>query len=247
MSIDYKIQNLCDHVINWEGISLQTDRKTIYLSYPLGAESSLVIRMNNIVLNRSMYNVTTQPGIQEGIFSKTYITLKSSTKLFFPIVEARYVTGSGFCPKCAGIKYLDDIVYGPDKDVVTAKDEYLLIQTLEKFIVTRVNSNPYHTWLGTSLHTLIGTKITDMNYIQSKIFEDVKKAVDDLKKVQDQYIKSGRAVSQGELFGDLLSIDVLQDPSDNTTIQIFVKFTARSGRALLFEQLMELSQYRQQR
>ena len=244
MSIDFKIQNQCDHVINWEQIPLQSDRKTFYLSYPLGAEASLSIRMNNVVLLRSSFNVTTQPGANNGIYSKTYVTFKDSTKLYSPIVEARYTAASSYCPKCAGVKYLDDIIYGPNKDIVTVKDEYLLIQTLEKFIVTRVNSNPFHTWIGTSLHTLIGTKILDMDYLNSKIFDDVKKSVEDLKKTQDQYIKSGRAVSQGELFGELLSIDVQQDNTDPSTIQVVVKFTSRSGRALLFEQLLELKELR---
>ena len=244
MSIDYKIQNKCDHVINWEDIPLQADRKTVYLSYPVGSEASLQLRINNVVWNKSLYNITTNKTYKDGIFSKTYIMFKDSTKLFNPLVEARYTTTSSFCPKCAGVKYLDDIIYGPNRDVVTVKDEYLLIQTLEKFIITKLNSNPYHTWLGTSLHTLIGSKINNLSFIKSKVFDDVKKAVDDLKGTQDQYVKSGRDVSHGELFGDLLSIEVNPDTVDPTTVSVLVKFTARSGKALLFEQLMELTDLR---
>jgi hypothetical protein len=239
MSVDYKIQNRCDHIINWEAITIQSDRKTLYLSYSLGSAASLSIRVNNIVLNENLYIVTTQPNVQNGIFSKTYITFKNSIRLYNPLIEAQYTTLSNFCPKCSGTNYLDDIVYGPDKDVVLAQDEILLIQTLEKFIVTQINSNPYHTWLGTSLHTLIGTKVTDISFLKTKIYNDVKKAVDDLKKMQAQYVSLGRPVSQGELFGDLISIDVTPDPSDQSTVHIMVKFSARSGRVLLFEQLAE--------
>ena len=240
MSHDYKIQNKCDHFINWEGVTLQSDRRTLYLSYPLGAASSLSLRMNNIVLNKvSYYTVKTQSNLAIGIFSKTYILFNNPTKLYNPLIEAKYTTQSNFCPKCAGINFLDDITYGPDKDVVLAQDEVLLIQTLEKFIVTEINSNPYHPWVGTSIESLIGTKITDTNYLKTNIYNNVKKAVDDLKRIQAQYSKSGRPTTSGELFGDLIAIDVVPSTADPSTILVTVKFTAQSGRVLLFEQLVE--------
>ncbi len=240
MSQDYKIQNKCDHLINWEAEVLQSDRRTLYLSYPLGARDSLSIRMNNIVLNKiSFYSVTTLPNVATGIFSKTFIRFNNPTKLYNPLIEAKYTTLSTYCPKCAGVNYLDDIIYGPDKDVVMAQDEVLLIQTLEKFIVTEVNSNPYHTWVGTSIGDLVGTKITDISYLKTNIYNNVKKAVDNLKTVQAQYSKSGRVTTLGELFGDLIAIDVTQSTADPSTILVTVKFSAQSGRVLLFEQLVE--------
>jgi hypothetical protein len=242
MSIDFKIQNKCDHIINWEATPPQADRKTIYLSYPLASVASLYVRINNVPLDKSRYNIITQNSVQQGVFFKTYLTLRTSTRLFNPLVESRYTTMSTYCPKCAGENYLDDIIYGPSKDIVTVKDEYLLLQTLEKFIITQIDSNPYHTWLGTTLHTLVGSKITDVNLLKSKIYDDIKKAVDDLKSIQAQYVKSGRPVSLGELFGNLLSVNVNQNEADPTTINVVVNFTAQSGRNLSLTQPVELQQ-----
>jgi hypothetical protein len=124
------------------------------------------------------------------------------------------------------------------------KDEYLLIQTFEKLIVTKITSNKYYSWIGTSIHDLVGQKISDLDYLKTKIVEDIKKAANDLKDIQNQYISSGRSVSQGELFGQLLSVDV-NPQTDPTTIEVLIGFTAQSGKSLQLQQFVELSQLRQ--
>jgi hypothetical protein len=171
--------------------------------------------------------------------------LKKKCPLYYPIVELQYVTLKAFCPKCWGTTVLDDFVYGPSKDVVTVQDEFLLIQTFEKLIITRINSNPYYSWIGTSIHKLIGKKITDIDYFTTKISEDVKKCVDDIKKIEAQYVSTGRSVSAGELFGNLLEVDVTQSTTDPTMLNVLVKYTAQSGKAVEYQQLVQLSKLRQ--
>ena len=242
MSIDIKIQNLCDHYIEWERVTLLNDKRSILPNYPIGAQSSLVLRINNVVVSPSKYDVYLNP--EEMVMSpKSTILLKVPDTRYYPIVELKYTTLVTYCPKCAGSRYVDDLIYGPNKDVVTTKDEFLLIQTLEKLIVTELDSNKYYGWIGTSIHKLIGQKIVDLDYLKIKIVEDVKKAVNDLKMIQDQYLSTGRLVSGGETFGSLLGVDVKQ-MSDPTMIEVVVRFTAQSGRSLQLQQLVELSQLR---
>jgi hypothetical protein len=242
MSVDFKIQNLCDHYINWERLNLLNDHRSINPFYPIGSVFSLSLRINNVVISPSNYSIYLNKD-QMVLSPNSIITLNVPCRLYYPIVEAKYTTIPNYCPKCAGTLYIDDFIYGPNKDVVVTKDEFLLIQTLEKLIVTRLNSNKYYAWLGTTIHDLIGRKITDMDYIRTKIVEDVKKSVNDLKKIQEQYISSGRSTTKGELFGNLLGVDVTQ-LSDPTTIEILVKFTAQSGKSMELQQLVELSQLR---
>lgn len=243
MSIDFKIQNTCDHYINWESLLFYNDSKTIKPSYPIGAVRSFVLRINDVIIDPSRYDIFLNNDGMD-LSPKSLVVMKEPFIVYYPIIEAKYTTLKTYCPKCAGTRILDDIVYGPNKDVVSVKDEFLLIQTLEKFIVTKLTSNRYYDWIGTSLHSLIGSKISDLSYFKTKITEDVRKAVDDLKSIQSQYISTGRTVTKGELFGELLSVVVSQYEHDPTMLEVLIKFTAQSGKALELQQLVELSQLR---
>lgn len=243
MSIDFKIQNTCDHYINWESLLFSNDSRTLSPSYPLGAVSSFVLRINGVVIDPSRYDVFLNKDNLD-LSPRSSVVMKEPVVVYYPIVEAKYTTLKTYCPKCAGTRILDDFVYGPNKDVVVASNEYLLIQTLEKFIVTKLASNRYYNWIGTSLHSLIGSKISDLSYFRVKITEDVKKAVEDLKSIENQYISTGRTVTKGELFGELLGVSISQYEHDLTMLEVLVKFTAQSGKALELQQLVELSQLR---
>jgi hypothetical protein len=244
MSIDYKIQNKCDHKINWDIGVLSSDAKRIDITYPIASKTSVVIKVNFTILDKSTYSIQEEP-IDLTIQKKSYISMRHKIRLFDPIIEVSYTTYTNSCPKCSGAKYLDDFVYTSGGDILTAKDEFLLIQTVEKYIVTRLGSNKYQTWMGTGLQNMIGTKILDGQLLTTKITEEINTAIDKLKDMQKQLIARGRPVSTGELFGQLLSVDVQQDQTDSTTIQVVVSFTAQSGKRLEYTQLLELNSNRQ--
>lgn len=243
MSLDVKIQNICEDVINWERLSFQNDRRTLNLSYPVSSVASLRLRINNVVQNKNTYTVYMDNTSLTEI-PKSYVYLKKVCKSYNPLVEVRYTTIKTYCPRCAGLRYIDDFRYNVDGDVRSVNNELFLIQTLEKHIVTQISSNKYHTWIGTTLHELVKNKITDMSYIESKIKDDIVKAVNDLKKLQAQYQKTKRPVTKGELFGQLLDVVVQQDAKEPTTVHALVKFTAQSGKTLEYEQLFEFTELR---
>jgi hypothetical protein len=195
MSIDFKIQNNCDHTINWERVALSADRRYVSPTYPIGAVVSLALRINGVVVDPSTYNTYLNPEDQV-LSPKSIIKFKKVCPLYYPLIEVLYTTYKSYCPKCVGTGIIDDYVYSPSKDVLTVKDEFLLIQTLEKLIITKINSNKYYSWIGTTLHTLIGKKITDLDYFKTKITEDVRKSVDDLKKIQNQYACTNLNISR---------------------------------------------------
>jgi len=150
MSIDIKIQNRCDHYINWERIKLESDLKTINVRHPVAAVSSVVLRINNQVIPEDQYDVLSRPEflIETPPF---YLYMKKKVRVYQPIVEVKYTTMSTYCPKCVGMKVIDDLIYKPNGDMQTIEKEFLLIQQVEKYIVTKVTSNIFHSWVGTSL------------------------------------------------------------------------------------------------
>lgn len=242
MSFDLKIQNSCDHKINWEVEAIDDDRRQVSLNYPVGSVSSFMLRIDNVDIDSSNYQVlksTSEITIQP----TNYVLLNERIKNYNPFIEATYTTLSSYCPKCSGIKYLNDIKYDLNGDVIKARDEYLLVQTVEKYIVTELGSNTFHTWLGTSLHSLIGSKIFDFNLIKTKILTQINTTINNLKRIQDQVVGLGIPLTQGELFDKLISVNVSQDTADPTIIMILVEFNAKSGKPLEYTQYMELNPF----
>lgn len=238
MSLDIKIQNLCDHVVNWELGTLQQDRKSVLFQKPIASKASLQVRMNNVPISPSQYSLDIN---QEVLASDRpfIVVLKHKTKLFQPLIEARYTTIPTFCRKCLGLKYVDDFEYLSSKDMSTVRDEELLLQNVEKYVITKIQSNPFHSWIGTTLHTIVGSKIVDVDLLTTRMTEQVNSAINKLKTVQRQLQASGREVTPGELFGDLLSLTVTQ-MKDPSAFNIMVKFTAQSGKVLVYEQPVDL-------
>jgi len=243
MSIDLKIQNLCDHKVNWEVGQLQSDRKSVLFSKPIASSASLTVRVNNVDIDPSEYVVR----VRDDVVSDDrpfYVVLSRKVKDYQPLIEAQYVTLSTFCRKCAGLKYGDDFEYLNDRDIRTCKDEELLLQMVEKYIITRVGSNPFHIWIGTILYTMVGSKITDQDLLKSRMTEQANNAIEMLKSVQKQMQSTGREMTPGELFGDLLFMQVTQE-SDPSLFTITVRFTSQRGKQLEYEQLVNLKSSRQ--
>jgi hypothetical protein len=199
--------------------------------------------VNNVEQRASSYNiVTTRKPLS--IESTSLIRMKNKVKHWEPLVEVNYVTFSNYCPKCLGIKTVDDLVYTAAGDMNVARREYLLVQRVEKIIVTKINSNPFHDWYGTGLHSLVSSKAIDIGFLKTKIIEQISSAIEKLKSVQRQLIASNRKVDPGELFGQLLGIDVTQ-ADDPTVILVTVTFTSQNDTTLEFSQLIDLSTARE--
>jgi len=245
MSDDFKIQNKCDHLINWEEGDLQTDLRSIYVKYPIAAVSSVRLRINWTEVPLTEYDVVTRDvvGVVE---PPLYIYMNNKIKSFEPLVEVTYTTQSKYCPKCGSVNVLDDFIYTRDGDILLNRDEGLLVQNVEKFIITRQTSNIFHEWIGTDLHTLIDSKILDLDFLRTQIVDQVNQAINKLQNVQRQALAANVNLSEGELFDKLISID-LERTEDPTIALVIVVFTAQSGKTLEFSQFLELSYARERR
>lgn len=243
MSYDFKLQNKCDHVVNWERIYLQPDQITIYLTRTIAAVSSLQLRMNNAIIDQSEYSILKQVTVKV-IEPPFYIQMNKRVPLYDPLVEARYTTVQNKCPKCMGVNTLDDLSFSREGDAKTTNKESLLIQSVEKSIVTRIDSNIFHAWYGSGLQNLVQTKITDAQILRSRIVDQINEALNRLKAIQQQLVSSGRKVDPGELFGSLLGVDI-QQTEDPSMILVTVSFTAQSGKTLDYSQYLEFQNIRE--
>jgi len=245
MSYDVKLQNYCDHKILWARAQLEMDRKTVYLPYPLASATSLRVRINGVVYPYSTYTIKSIRQAMTLIVTSN-IEFNNKIKNFDPIIEFLYVTLSDTCPKCLGVKTVDDLLINGRGDIEVISKEILLLQQLEKIIITKISSNVFHSWYGTNLYSLIGTKISDRQLLYTRIREQISSAIDKLRTVQKQMQASGRKFEPGELFGKLLKIDITET-DDPTLILVTVTFTSQSNNPIEYSQYLSMNALTRQR
>ena len=245
MSSDIKIQNKCDHLINWEKATLYRDKRSIEVSYRIAAVASLNLRINNVVISSEDYDVVPKSTIKvvEPYF---YILMKEKIRHYDPLIEAKYTTFLDYCPKCEGVRVVDDSVYTQSGDFKMIENEFLLVQNVEKYIITKLGSNVFHDWIGTNLHSLVGSKVMDLDALRTRVIDQVNGAIEKFRRVQKQLQGTNRLLTPGELFGELISV-LVEQTDDPTMILVTVVFTAQSGRTLEFSQFLELSELRRRR
>jgi hypothetical protein len=245
MSYDLKLQNACDHLIQWVSSTLSSDQKTVNLPYPLSSSSSLKVRVNNVIIPSDIFTVTTLRNNITNLVNSRVI-FNNKIKDFEPIVELKYVTLSVYCPKCLGNSVVDDFFVEGHGDYKTISKELLLLQQLEKIIVTKLSSNSFHDWYGSNIHSFVGKKISDRDLLNSKIKDQIGVAIEKLKNIQKQMISSGRKFDDGELFGRLLDIEI-KDTEDPTILEVIVYFTSKRESTLEYTQYLSLDSSSRQR
>lgn len=245
MSYDIKLQNYCDHKILWAQAELEPDRKIVYFPYPIASSASLIVRINGVEMPNTSYVIKTEKQPLSLVLI-SHLEFYSKIKHYNPIIELFYVTFSDTCPKCINVKTVDDFLINGSGDFDIISKEILLLQQVEKIIITKLSSNFFHSWYGTDLHSLIGTKITDRILLETRIREQISNAIDKLKNIQDQMQASGRKFDPGELFGKLLAIDI-EDTEDPSMFLVIVSFTSKSGSPLEYSQYLSTKSLTRQR
>lgn len=245
MSYDIKLQGYCDHKIQWSRVEMEIDKFTLYPPYPVAATSSLKMRINNVIQPSESYVVKTLRR-NLSLIIYTEIRMNSKIKHFNPIIELYYTTYPEYCPKCVGLKNVDDMIIDGNGDIQMVEKEILLLQQVEKIIVTKISSNSFHPWYGANLYSLIGSKIYDRSIVEDKVKEQIEEAIDRLKNIQRQMLSSGRKFDPGELFGKLLRIDI-DNTDDPATILVTVHFTSQSGSPIEYSQYLVLNDTTRQR
>lgn len=239
MSFDLNLNTLCDHTIFRELASIEEDRRTIRFSSTLGAIGTVKLYATDNLIPNNLYEIVGDPE-QVNINQDKIIRFKEKWKSLTDYFEITYATLANVCTKCTGSKYLDDLSYDVRGGLLKVRDEYLLMQNVEKFIVTTINSNPFHLYVGTGLVGLIGKRISSASFLQSQITAEISRALQKLQDLQSQYLNTGRAVTDGELLATVDSIQVNQDKIDPSIFRVSVTVTAQSGKTVQFTQILRI-------
>lgn len=239
MSFDLNLTTLCDHRIFRELTVIDTDFKTIRLESPMGSTNNVIIYVTDNLLPSNLYEIVDDPD-QIDVNRAKMIVFKDKWRSPSDYFEVTYNTIPSYCTKCVGSNYLDDLSYNVRGELLEQRNERLLMQNVEKFVVTRINSNPFQTFIGTGLVGLIGSRITNVNFLITQITSEISRTLQKLQDLQSQYQLTGRTLTSGEILQSVDDISVIQDVNDPTVLRATVKVTAQSGQSVEFTQVLKL-------
>jgi hypothetical protein len=222
-------------------VTLGDDRRSIRVSKPLASAANLELYASDSLVPKVNYSI---------IFDPTTLTINQPRMILFEnkwksvedYFNITYVTLSGFCPKCVGLNMLDDISYDVRGQLSTSTNERLLIQNLEKFTVTELGSNPFHLFIGTGLINLLGQRISDFDFLSTKIVQEIQSTFAKLKEMQQKYVQTGRPMTTGEQLDQVQDINITRDTTDPTIVRVAITVTALSGQALNYVQFLRTIQ-----
>ena len=241
--IDIQIQNQCDHRVTGERLLLAADGLTMIPQFPVANVGSISLSREGNTVPVSAYSVATNPSLSGDVnYKKLKLAVKDPS--LDPYFEVNYNTFVSYCPKCSGSGYTDDITDDGAGDLSVITSSGLLAQSVEKVIVTKIRSNKYSVWVGTSLHDLVGSKISNFSTISTEIKNDIRAALGNLQRYQVEQMQLNNKVDPTEVFGSILSIDVNQNSADPTIVEVLVRYTSRSGKVSDYTQLLQLSNFR---
>ena len=216
---------------------MATDRRSLRVSKPIATTANIDVYASNDLVPKPDYVIVFDPTVPIPNLQKM-IYFKTKWDAVEDYFEISYNVPSGYCSKCVGLGTLNDWSYDVRGQLSTLVNENLLLQNVEKFTITELQSNPFHMYIGTSLVTLLGQRLSDVNYMTNKITQEIQTTLAKLKDMQQQYARTGRAVTTGELLNRVIQVKVTQDANDPTILRADVDFTAQSGKTLSYTQFM---------
>ena len=237
MSFDLNLNTACNHEIFRELSLIDSTRHILRLDKPLAVTASLSVYATDNLIPASMYTIIDDPQHN----GNKVISFKQKWKSPTDYFETTYYTIAQYCPKCVNTNYLDDITYDVRGDLIENRDETLLLQNAEKFTITNMGSNVFYTFIGTSLVSLIGSKVSNPSFMISQITSEISRAFQKFKDIQSQYQLTGRAMTPGETLKTVNNIQVTQDLNDPTIMRAQVDLEAVSGKTVTYVQYLKIS------
>lgn len=241
MSIDFKIFAVCDHRIHREFISIDSDNKTIRIPRVTSSSNNIFLYVNGNLVNKDhqVYKYTIQTDENSFEYKKLKIVFENSIKFFDNFYEISYSVLSNLCPKCTGQKILNDFSYNSLGKINTVQNEEKLLQEVKKGLLTELGSNPFHSWIGTRINSLLGSKIFSIDSLRANLIQEVSNYLERYLDVQFQQARF-QEVTDREAFGQIITVEAELDPIEPTLLTLTVIFQNRTGADLAFEKKVEI-------
>lgn len=241
MSKDLKIFKKCDHKINEEDVLIDEDKKTIRIPRTLASKNvELWINGFQFKKDSALYPWAIEDDPDSIYTKKSKIILKKKRRSDTDFFHITYFVESQNCPKCLGLRILNDPSYSQLGYANMVENEEKLLQEVKKGITTELGSNAFHTWIGTLIYKLVGTKIFNTDNIRSRIVREISEYLEKYLDIQTQQAQY-QTVTDREAFFQTIAIDVVQEIDiDPTLWTITVIFQNKTGNDMVFEKRMEI-------
>jgi len=241
MSIDSKLETSCDHLIFEEQLEIDSDLRTLRIPRTLSSVD-VTLRVNGfkILSDNSLFGWSIQNDETALYTKRSKIVFNNKRKASDDFFVVNYSAVPKYCPKCQGLRVHNDETYTTLGKIRTVRNEDKLLQEVKKGLATHLGSNPFHTWIGTMIHTMIGTKVFNVDMIKARMVEEVTRY---LEKYIDVQLQQGnyQDITDREAFGQIIAIEV--DPLEDVDISYWVLsiiFSNRTGDDLLYEKKIEI-------
>lgn len=136
-----------------------------------------------------------------------------------PYFTVTYTVAPNLCLRCLTTEVENDYRFDAQGATLMVRDENLLYQSVLKYLLTEIKSNVYHAWYGSTLTTLIGSKV--VGGTETGIRQSVSNALTAFKALQDAQAKYQRITAKERLFA-VDAVEVSQSPADPTVFYVQV-------------------------
>ena len=136
-----------------------------------------------------------------------------------PYFTVTYTVAPNLCLRCLTTEVENDYRFDAQGAALIVRDENLLYQSILKYLLTEIQSNIYFPWYGSTLTTLIGTKV--LGGTGAGIRQSVSNALTTFKALQDAQAKYQRITAKERLFA-VDNIAVAQSTTDPTVFYVQV-------------------------
>ena len=242
MSKDLSLYTTCDHKIIRERVFIKSDYKTIPIPRTLASRIvELWVNGNNISQDNDVNSWLIDIDTDYAYSVRSKIVFKNKRKASDDFYEITYFVEGKYCPKCLGLRTLNDESYSRLGLVNVVENEEKLLQEIKKGLTTYLGSNPFHTWIGTEIHKLVGGKVWNTGMIRSKIVQEVSAYIEKYVDIQNQQSQF-QTLTDRETFYNLISVNAgPEDPDDPTYWKLEVTFSNATGDEMLYEKRVDVS------
>lgn len=160
------------------------------------------------------------------------------------VFELDYNTLRGSCRRCASLNLEWDHRYDAGGDPVQARDVELLLQEVEKVVLTIKGTQAFHSWYGSSIETLIGQKIpANTTYLENQLSQEIRQTLEKYQSVKSRQAQL-QPITDSEFLVRVLSVEVTTDPDDLTFLFIQIRIQNRAGEIETLNKAIALSNAR---
>lgn len=143
-----------------------------------------------------------------------------------PVLKMSYATVPERCLRCGGRYVENDYRFNLQGEPLLIENENLLYQAALKILLTRIQSNPFHTFYGSAIESRIGAKA--IGAVATLITEDVQNALGAMQRLQTAQTKYQRVTAKERLLA-ISSVRVTPQASDPTVFKVDVVVTNAAG------------------